>query len=108
MTRNRQTRRDFFKTGSALAAAGLAAPYFFSSTSASRRAKQRREAGRRLDRRGRTRLGYRRPGGPLGHTVACCDVHLGNAHRFAEQIERPRSMSIRTTAKCWSATTCRR
>ncbi len=110
MTRNQHTRRDFFKTGSALAAAGLAAPYFFSSASATGEQSGDEKlvvaaigvGGRGSD------IGDQ--AAQLGRMVACCDVHLGNAHRFAKQVEKltPKIEVYQDSAKCWNATTCRR
>ena len=88
MSRNRQTRRDFFKSGSALAAAGLAAPYFFSSTSAAgQQGSDEKLVVASIGVGGRgSQIGGQ--AARLGRTVACADVHLGNAHRFAKQIEQ--------------------
>jgi len=82
MSTTKSTRRDFLKTGTALAV-GAATPYFFNS----RRAVAQESANDRLG-VGCIGVGGRGSGvgnGACGHGVkiACCDVDRGRAERFA-------------------------
>jgi predicted dehydrogenase len=86
MNRSKHTRRDFLKTGGAAAAAGMAVPYFFTGATAKADEPSSDKlvvaaigvGGRGSD------IG--RQAAKLGNMVACADVHLGHAHRFAEGI----------------------
>ena len=110
MNNNKTTRRDFLKTGAGLAAAGIATPYFFSAAAANaEEAKSDKltvaaigvggrgsDIGRQaaeLGRHGRLR---RRPLGPRQQ------VRQGTARSLAAS-----ARSIRTTARCSTARTCR-
>ncbi len=83
MTARQATRRDFFRTTSTLAAAAMAAPYRFTSAA----------VGGQESKNSRLNVGAIGVGGRgtddgrtaavLGNLVACADVHLGNARRFA-------------------------
>lgn len=86
MNRSRQTRRGFLKTGAGLAAAGLATPYFLSSAMADADKPKKYQvtiASIGVGGRG-TDIG--RVAAQLGNTVACADVNLANAQKFAEAI----------------------
>ena len=88
MNRSNHSRRDFLKTSTAAAAAGMAAPYFFAAATAN--------AGEpNSDKLVVAAIGVGGRGSDignqaakLGNMVACADVHLGNAHRFALGIEK--------------------
>jgi myo-inositol 2-dehydrogenase / D-chiro-inositol 1-dehydrogenase len=84
MSRNSRSRRDFLKTTAGIAGLGMAAPYIFSSTMAvAQEAKNDKLTVASIGVGGRgTDIG--RQAADLGNTVACADVHLGNANRFAE------------------------
>ena len=66
MNRSKHSRRDFLKTGGAAAAAGMAAPYFFTGATAKADEPGQRQAGCGGHRRGGTRLGHRPPGSEAG------------------------------------------
>ncbi len=96
MTRNQHSRRDFLKTTTGVAAAGLAAPYIFTSAMA----KARESKNDRLTVASIGVGGYRsehnvggrgtvigRQAARLGDMAACADVHLGNANDFAKEFD---------------------
>ena len=86
MLRKGLSRRDFLKHTATCAAAGLAAPYFFTSTTANAATKCDKLTVASIGVGGRgSEIG--RQAAELGHLVACADVHLGNAHRFAGHSE---------------------
>jgi len=81
------TRRDFLRNN-ALAAAGLAGPYWFTSKAA-------RGAESKNDRLNVAAIGVGRRGSVIGRNasqianlVACADAHLGNAAKFVESIKK--------------------
>ncbi|MBU4272742.1 MAG: Gfo/Idh/MocA family oxidoreductase [Planctomycetes bacterium] len=83
MNPSTHTRRDFLKTSAGMAAAGVAAPYFL--TGARAKAEESKNdkftvaaigVGGRGSEIGRHAAHY-------GNMVACADVHLGNADKFA-------------------------
>ena len=84
MNDNRPTRRSFLKTGAGMAAAGVAAPYFFSSAAAANAKEAKAEkltmAAIGVGGRG-TEIGNQ--AASLANVVACVDVKRGNAERFA-------------------------
>ncbi len=85
MNRSTHTRRDFLKTGTGMAAAGMAAPYLLTGSRASAEEPEKYDltvASIGVGGRG-TQIGI--PASRLANMVACADVHLGNAHKFAEK-----------------------
>ena len=94
MSRSQQTRRDFIKTGSALAAVGLAAPI----SSAAPSAVGQETSGDKLvvaaDRHGGRVSEIGEQTARLANLVAFADVHLGRAAAFVKQGEK------HTVAKC--------
>ncbi len=86
MSQSKRTRRDFLKTSAGATAAGMAAPYFFTTAAASGdepKADKLVVASIGVGGRG-TEIGKQAAG--LGNMVACADVHLGNAHNFAREV----------------------
>jgi predicted dehydrogenase len=85
MNANQHTRRDFLRTGAGMAA-GIAAPYVFSSAMA-------KAAESKNDKLTVASIGVGGRGSEigeqaakLGNMVACADVHLGHAHEFAKDL----------------------
>ena len=107
MNQTTQTRREFLVGRAGIAAAHMAAPYLF--TSATTKAAEATHGqitvaaigvgGRGSD------IG--RQAAELGNMVACADVHLGNANKFAGRSSAASARSIRTTARCSTARTSR-
>ncbi|MCD4727328.1 MAG: Gfo/Idh/MocA family oxidoreductase [Pirellulales bacterium] len=86
MNRSKHTRRDFLKTGTGMAAAGMATPYLLTGSRASAEEPKKYDltvASIGVGGRG-TQIGI--PASRLGNMVACADVHLGNANQFAEKV----------------------
>ncbi len=86
MDRSRRTRRDFLKTGAGMAAAGMAVPYIF--TSAPAEAKESKNDKFTVAAIGVGGRGSEisKQAARLSNMVACADVHLGNADKFAEEV----------------------
>lgn len=86
MNRSKRTRRDFLKTGVGMAAAGMAAPYIFTGAQAeAEESKNDKFTVAAIGVGGRgSEIG--RQAARLGNMVACADVHLGNANKFAEKV----------------------
>jgi predicted dehydrogenase len=86
MSQSEKTRRDFLKTSAVATAAGMAAPYFFIAAAKADEPKGDKLIIASIGVGGRgTEIG--RQAARLGHTVACADVHLGNANNFANAPE---------------------
>jgi predicted dehydrogenase len=86
MIEHGNSRRDFLRQTATAAAAGLAAPYFFTSTAAQAAEKHDKLTVASIGVGGRgSEIG--RQAAELGHLVACADVHLGNAHGFAKFVK---------------------
>ncbi len=87
MTRNQHSRRDFLKKTTGMAAAGLAAPYIFTSAlAAAQESKNDKLTVAAIGVGGRgSEIG--RQAASLGNMAACADVHLGNAEKFAKQFD---------------------
>jgi myo-inositol 2-dehydrogenase / D-chiro-inositol 1-dehydrogenase len=86
MSQSKRTRRDFLKTSAGATAAGMAAPYFFTAAAAGgdeATADKPVVASIGVGGRG-TEIG--KQAASLGKMVACADVHLGNARRFAREV----------------------
>jgi myo-inositol 2-dehydrogenase / D-chiro-inositol 1-dehydrogenase len=94
MSQSKRTRRDFLKTTAGIATASMAAPYVFTAATAkAEEAKNDKLVIASIGVGGRgSDIGYQAAG--LGNTVACADVHLGNANNFAGEIAK------RTNHKC--------
>ncbi|MCL4190763.1 MAG: Gfo/Idh/MocA family oxidoreductase [Thermoguttaceae bacterium] len=82
---HRTTRRSFLGTSAALAATGVAAPLFVRSAMGQERNEKLRVAAIGVGGRG-SGIGFQ--AADLGQMVACCDVHRGNAERFAAKIKQ--------------------
>ncbi|MCE5268448.1 MAG: Gfo/Idh/MocA family oxidoreductase, partial [Planctomycetaceae bacterium] len=88
MLRSKSTRRDFLKTGGIAAATGFAVPYFVSRAMAGEGQSSSEKlvvasigvGGRGSD------IGLQ--AADLANVVACADVHLGHAQKFAEKIAK--------------------
>jgi myo-inositol 2-dehydrogenase / D-chiro-inositol 1-dehydrogenase len=94
MSQSKRTRRDFLKTTAGIATASMAAPYIFTAATAkAEEAKNDKLVIASIGVGGRgSDIGYQ--ASDLGNTVACADVHLGNANNFAGEIAK------RTNHKC--------
>ena len=101
MTHSKLTRRDFLTRSAGTAVAGVAVPYFWSSSQAKAESKNdrlnvaaigvsiyRNVWGQKgpFDGRGTT-IGHQ--AGALENMVACCDVNREHAESFASKIRRP-------------------
>jgi myo-inositol 2-dehydrogenase / D-chiro-inositol 1-dehydrogenase len=85
MSMSKSTRREFLKTTAAVAA-GAAVPYWTTSAMAKPSAVDKlRLAAIGVGGRG-TAIGTQ--AASLGNMVACCDVHAGNAKRFAAYVSK--------------------
>jgi predicted dehydrogenase len=86
MSQSKRTRRDFLKTSIGATAASMAAPYFFTASANADEPKSEKLVVASIGVGGRgSDIG--RQAAILGNTVACADVHLGNAHNFANMKE---------------------
>jgi predicted dehydrogenase len=86
MRQSKRTRRDFLKTTAGVTAASMAGPYFFTAAAKADEPKSERLVVASIGVGGRgSDIG--RQAALLGNTVACADVHLGNAHNFANMKE---------------------
>lgn len=86
MKRSTHSRRDFLKTGAGLAAAGFTAPYLLTGARAMAADPCKYDltvAAIGVGGRG-TQISV--PASRLANLVACADVHLGNAGKFAEKV----------------------
>jgi myo-inositol 2-dehydrogenase / D-chiro-inositol 1-dehydrogenase len=86
MKSSRENRREFLKKSAGLAAAGMAAPYIWTSAARAADEPEKINVGAiGVGGRG-TEIG--RQAAQLGNLVACADVHLGNADNFAGLMEK--------------------
>ena len=83
MSKSKSTRRGFLKTTAGIAAAGAAAPYFWSSSCAKAQSKNDRPSIALIGCGGMGSGDARRAGGH-GNLVACCDVDRKHAEGFAK------------------------
>jgi myo-inositol 2-dehydrogenase/D-chiro-inositol 1-dehydrogenase len=84
MNQSKRTRRDFLKTTAGISAASMAAPYFFTGTAKADEPKSDKLTIASIGVGGRgSDIGNQ--AADLGNTVACADVHLGNANNFAKR-----------------------
>jgi myo-inositol 2-dehydrogenase / D-chiro-inositol 1-dehydrogenase len=82
----RENRREFLKKSAGLAAAGMAAPYIWTSVAQADPKPEKMNVGAiGVGGRG-TDIGQQ--AARLGKMVACADVHLGNANNFAGIIDK--------------------
>ena len=87
MSSRNSTRRDFLRTSGSILAAGTAIPYFWSSAYAKEESKNDKLVVAAIGVGGRgTAIGHQ--AAELGDMVACCDVHRGNAEKFAEAVKK--------------------
>jgi myo-inositol 2-dehydrogenase / D-chiro-inositol 1-dehydrogenase len=87
MNLSQRTRRDFLKTSAGMAAAGLAVPYVFTGAARAQESKNDKLTLASIGVGGRgSEIGYQ--AASLGNTVACADVHLGNANNFAGEVTK--------------------
>ncbi len=84
MPRNTTTRRRFLKTSAAATAAGLAAPRVWTARHARAESPNEKLNVAAIGVGGRG-SGIGHQAGGRGNMVACADVHLGNANRFAKK-----------------------
>ena len=87
MSEPKSTRRDFLKTSGGIVAAGAVVPYIFTAacSKAEDANSKLRVAAIGVGGRG---SGIGQQAAELGQLVACCDVHRGNAQKFAEGIKK--------------------
>ncbi len=87
MNRSKSSRRDFLKTGAVAAAAGVTAPYFFTASAQAEEPSSDKLVVASIGVGGRgTEIGNQAAG--LGRSVACADVNLAHARRFADGIAK--------------------
>ena len=84
MSRQKSTRRRFLKTSARLAAAGAAVPYFYSSAQAQEESANDRLTVAAIGNGGRGSAVGHQAGG-RGNMVACCDVDIERAEKFASR-----------------------
>ncbi|MBN1393760.1 MAG: Gfo/Idh/MocA family oxidoreductase [Pirellulales bacterium] len=85
MKRHISTRRDFLKAGAGMAAAGLAAPCLLTGAKATAAEPKYDLNVAAIGVGGRgTQIG--KPAAALANMIACADVHLGNAEKFAAEV----------------------
>lgn len=86
MSQTKANRREFLRRSALAAAAGSAVPYFWTSACAKAASAndKLRVAAIGVGGRG-TGIGHQ--AGGLGNMVACADVHLGNAEKFAKKYD---------------------
>jgi myo-inositol 2-dehydrogenase / D-chiro-inositol 1-dehydrogenase len=87
MSSLKSTRRNFLKTTAGMAALSAGAPYFFNSVQAQTESKNDKLNVAAIGVGGRGSL-IGQQAAELGHLVACCDVHPGNAQKFAAGIAK--------------------
>jgi predicted dehydrogenase len=84
MSQTKANRREFLRRSALVAAAGSAVPYFWTSECAKAAPANDKLSVASIGVGGRgTDVGHQ--AGDLGNMVACADVHLGNANRFAKK-----------------------
>jgi myo-inositol 2-dehydrogenase / D-chiro-inositol 1-dehydrogenase len=93
MNGNQSTRRDFLRTGAGMAAAGIAAPYFFAGAAANAKGPADAKLTVAAIGVGGRGSGIGRQAAELGNMVACADVHLGNANKFAGKLVKDKLAS---------------
>ncbi|MEN6494045.1 MAG: gfo/Idh/MocA family oxidoreductase, partial [Thermoguttaceae bacterium] len=86
MSQTKANRREFLRRSALVAAAGSTVPYFWTSACAKAASAndKLRVAAIGVGGRG-TGIGHQ--AGSLGNMVACADVHLGNAEKFAKKYD---------------------
>ncbi len=85
MKQSSHTRRDFLKIGSGMAAAGVAAPYVFTGEAGAETPKGDRLTVAAIGVGGRgSEIAYQ--AAKLGNMIACADVDLRNANKFAKPL----------------------
>jgi len=82
MKQAKQSRRNFLKTGTSLAAVGVAVPYVFTGATRAATPKDGKLNVAAIGVGGRG-SGIGRQAARFGNMIACADVHLGNARNFA-------------------------